>query len=204
MKRTLKALVVLNLLLVAVFAFLLIPGCASPNPAAAPVFPTFTTNVIQTNVMVMVTNLTIVQTPPPPTQTNIVWLTNVTVMQTNLTIVQTNVTTNLPPLNTNAPYLPNQTGTAIVGYANQAAPFVPEPYRTLLDGLLGLATATMTLVAKKKNDAAVAANATTSQLAASVNAQGPTVAAAVATHAALAQAAPLPSSVATALKGKAV
>lgn len=64
-----------------------------------------------------------------------------------------------PVSESNKPYVPNETGTKIVSYGNQAAPLVPAPYNGLLIGVLGLATATMGWFAKRKNDQAASSGA---------------------------------------------
>ena len=88
-----------------------------------------------------------------------------------------------PPSATNPPNIPNKTVTTIVDTGTQIAPVVPPPYNTILLAGLGLATAVAGIFAKVKNDQATASAATTSQIAASVAAQGPLVAQAVTDHA---------------------
>jgi len=88
-----------------------------------------------------------------------------------------------PPSATNPPNIPNKTVTTIVDTGTQIAPVVPPPYNTILLAGLGLATAVAGIFAKVKNDQATASAATTSQIAASVAAQGPLVEQAVTDHA---------------------
>lgn len=88
------------------------------------------------------------------------------------------------------PFIPNATGTKIVGYANQAAPLIPSPWGTILTGVGAIATLVMGGIAKQQSgkasdatDKATAAQATTTQIAKSVAAQGDSVAQAVINHA---------------------
>lgn len=90
-----------------------------------------------------------------------------------------------PPSASNPPYVPNTnvtTGVAIgQGVNGVTAPF--NPYSPLVDIGLATAAAVAAWIAKRKNDQAVASGAVASQLAASVVAQGPTIAQQVLDHA---------------------
>lgn len=99
------------------------------------------------------------------------------------TTVTTNPATGVTTTNVAPAYIPNPTVTAIVGYGNTAAPFIPAPWGTILSGVLAAATIVSTTIATKKSNAAATSSATADQLAASVVAQGPTVAQAVLAHA---------------------
>lgn len=98
-----------------------------------------------------------------------------------------------PPSATNPPYIPNTNATTAVaiGQAANAATAPVNPYAPLVDIGLVAATAIAAWIAKRKNDQAQASAdaaaqhaATLNQLAASVVAQGPTVAQQVLDHAA--------------------
>lgn len=100
------------------------------------------------------------------------------------------LTTNVEPA-----YIPNVSGSKIVGTATDINNGFPSPYQAPIGWALGIASGVMAWLAKRKNDQAAAANdaktqavATTNALAASVAAQGPTVAQAVLDHASSAEA----------------
>lgn len=89
----------------------------------------------------------------------------------------------LPPSASNPPSVPNKTAAGLADLAGQIAPVAPAPYGPLVGGIGLLIGAVAGIIAKKNNDSKIAAQATTTQLAASVVAQGPTVAQAVLDHA---------------------
>lgn len=53
--------------------------------------------------------------------------------------------------NTAPQYIPNTTGTQVVGYAKTAAPFIPAPYGDILTLAAGIATVVMTKISNNKN-----------------------------------------------------
>lgn len=83
---------------------------------------------------------------------------------------QTGITNGVQPA-----YIPNTTGTKIIGYANEAAPLVPPPYGTILGGAASLAAIILGAIAKKKNDQANTATLAAQTLAEGVVKAGPTV-----------------------------
>ena len=88
-----------------------------------------------------------------------------------------------PPSPTNPPNIPNKAATQAADTAAVVAPLIPPPYGTIRAGGGVLVGAVAGVFAKVKNDQAASASATTAQLAASVVAQGPTVAQQVLDHA---------------------
>ena len=105
-----------------------------------------------------------------------------------------------PPSAANPPNLPNKPATDIANGAGVAAPVVPSPWGPIIGAVGALIGVVATAVANNKNNQAIAANATATQLATSVAAQGSTVAQAVIQHASnSAQAAPVFAAVNAAL-----
>ena len=88
-----------------------------------------------------------------------------------------------PASATNQPYAPNKSAAQAADTAGAVAPLVPPPWGTAVAGLGLLVGVVASTIAKIKNDQAISAAATASQLAASVVAQGPTVAQSVLDHA---------------------